>query len=84
MAGNCAKMIHFHSDLTGKWNSSSRFLPHKEFYFIMIRKFVPVNENVTDFCCVLNCLGMKVPNSVLKYCLGSHIHHFKHRMLQIL
>ena len=27
----------------------------------MIRKFVLVNENVTDFCCVLNCLGMEVP-----------------------
>ena len=50
----------------------------------MFRKFVPVNENVTDFCCVLNCLGMEVLNSVLKYCLAIHIHDFKHKMLQIL
>ena len=50
--------------------------------FIMIRKFVPVNETVTDFCCVLNFRGMEVPNSVLKYFLASHIHDFKHKMLQ--
>ena len=37
-----------------------------EFYFIMIRNFVPVKENVTDFCCVLNFLGMNVPNSVFE------------------
>ena len=36
--------------------------------FIMIGKFVLMKETVTDFCCVLNCLGMEVPNSVLKYC----------------
>ena len=50
----------------------------------MIRKFVLVNETVTDFCCVLNFMGMEVPNSVLKYCPASHIHDFKHKMLQIL
>ena len=50
----------------------------------MIGKFVLVKETVADFCCVLNCLGMEVPNSVLKYCLASHIHDFKHKMLQIL
>ena len=50
----------------------------------MIRKFVPVNKTVTDFCCVLNFMGMEVPNSVFKCCLASHIHDFKHKMLQIL
>ena len=30
----------------------------------MIRKFVLVNENMADFCCVLNFMGMEVPNSV--------------------
>ena len=59
-----------------------RFMKIKQ--FIMIRKFVPVKESVTDFCCVLNFMVMKVPNSVLKYCLASHIHDFKHKMLQIL
>ena len=56
----------------------------KSFNFIMIRKFVPVNENVTDFCCVLNFVDMEVPNSVFKCCPANHIHHFKHKMLQIL
>ena len=32
--------------------------------------FVPVKENVTDFCCVLNFLGMKVPNSVFEILSG--------------
>ena len=50
----------------------------------MIRKYVLVNETVTDFCCVLNFMGMEMLNSVLKYCLASHIHDFKHKMLQIL
>ena len=45
--------------------------------FIMIREFVPVKESVTDFCCILNFMGMEVPNSVLKYCLASHIHDSK-------
>ena len=41
-----------------------------EFYFIMIRNFVPVKENVTDFCCVLNFLGMNVLNSVFEIFSG--------------
>ena len=36
----------------------------------MIRNFVPVKENVTDFCCVLNFLGMNVPNSVFEILSG--------------
>ena len=52
--------------------------------FIMIRNFVPVNETGTDFCSVSKCLGIEVPKSVLKYCPASHIHDFKHKMLQIL
>ena len=28
--------------------------------FIMIRKFVPVKESVTDICCVLEFMGMLV------------------------
>ena len=56
----------------------------RSFNFIMIRKFVPVNKTLTDFCCVLNCMGMEVPNSVFKCCLASHILDFKHKMLQIL
>ena len=32
----------------------------------MIRKLVPVKENVTDFFCVLKFLGMNVPNSVFE------------------
>ena len=51
--------------------------------FIMIRKYVLVNETLTDFCCVLNFMGMEMLNSVLKYCLASHIHDFKHKMLLI-
>ena len=51
----------------------------------MIRKFVLVNENVTDFCCVLNFMGMEGLNSVFKCCLASHIHDFIHKMqMQIL
>ena len=56
----------------------------RSFNFIMFSEFVLVNKNVTDFCCVLNFMGMEVPNSVFKCCLASHIHHFKHKMLQIL
>ena len=41
-----------------------------EFYFIMIRKFVPVKENVTDFCCVLKFLGMNVLNSIFEILSG--------------
>ena len=36
----------------------------------MIRKFVPVKENVTDFYCVLNFLGIKVLNSVFEILSG--------------
>ena len=42
----------------------------------MIRKFVPVKDSVINFCCVLNFMGMDVPNSVVKYCLASYIHDF--------
>ena len=31
----------------------------------MIRKFVQMKETLTDFCCVLNIMGMEVLNSVL-------------------
>ena len=43
----------------------------------MIRKFVPVKDSVTNFCCVLNFMGTDVPNSVVKYCLASYIHDFE-------
>ena len=36
----------------------------------MIRKFVPVKENVTDFYCVLNFLGINVLNSVFEILSG--------------
>ena len=75
-------MFHFHRELCEQGNSSYGFLKIKQ--FIMIRKLVLVKESVTDFCCVLNVIGMEVPSSVLKYCLASHIHDFKHKMLQIL
>ena len=39
----------------------------------MIREYVLENYIVTDLCCILNFMGMEVPNSVLKYCLTIHI-----------
>ena len=36
----------------------------------MIRKLVPVNERVTDFCCVLNFMDIKGSNTVLLSCAG--------------
>ena len=36
----------------------------------MIRNFVPEKEIMTDFCNVLNFLGMNVPNSVFEILSG--------------
>ena len=36
----------------------------------MIRKFVLVKENVTDFCCVLNVWIWKCPNSIFEILSG--------------
>ena len=35
--------------------------------FIMIVSFVPVNETVTDFCCVLNFVDIKGSCTVFWY-----------------
>ena len=57
LACNCAETIHFHSKLlvVGKQNSCYGFMKIKQ--FIMIRKYVLVNESVTDFCCVFDFYG---------------------------
>ena len=47
-------------------------------------RIVTVDENVTDFCCDLNFMGMEVPNGVSNFSPASLIHDFKHKMLQIL
>ena len=40
------------------------------FYFIMIRKFVPMKENGTDFCCVLEFMDITGSSTVFGHLVG--------------
>ena len=45
----------------------------RSFNFIMIRKFVPVNKNVTDFCCVLEFMDITGSCTVFGHLVGPFI-----------
>ena len=51
----------------------------------MIRKFVPVNKNVTDFCCVLEFMDIIGSYTVFGHLVGPFIFiSSKTKMLQII
>ena len=83
LAGNFADMLHFHSKLCGKRNSSCRFWQYKQ--FIMIRNLVPMKETVTDFCCVLEFMDITCSCTVFGNLVGPFIFiSSKTKILQII